>query len=98
MHDNRKQRVASKNLQAKKRVKQLQVDKGKRKGSGRVGSTAEKIRRLHTDKGIEQLQSTNQGIQNSFLFFSSLWDMVILKSMLKFLGTSITFSNLHGIL
>ena len=72
MHDNRKQRVASKNLQAKKRVKQLQVDKRKRKGSGRVGSTAEKIRRLHTDKGIEQLQSTNQGIQNSFLFFSSL--------------------------
>ncbi|VDI12131.1 Hypothetical predicted protein [Mytilus galloprovincialis] len=38
----RKQRVASKNLQAKKRVKPLQVEKKKRKGSGRVGSTAEK--------------------------------------------------------
>ncbi|VDH99414.1 Hypothetical predicted protein [Mytilus galloprovincialis] len=64
-HDNKKQRVASKNLQAKKRVKPLPVARRKRKGSGRVGSTAENIRRLHTNKGVEQLQSTNQDDHDS---------------------------------
>ncbi|CAG2203996.1 unnamed protein product [Mytilus edulis] len=66
IHDNRKQRVASKNLQAKKRVKPLPVARRKRKGSGRVGSTAEKIQGYIPTK---ELSSCSQQIKNRSVAF-----------------------------
>ncbi|CAG2252381.1 unnamed protein product [Mytilus edulis] len=61
MHDNRKQRVASKNLQAKKRVKQLQVDKRKRKGSGRVDSYEMAVMKSKLALDTSNVESEDQG-------------------------------------